>query len=373
MKKIGSWLVVAAICVLVTGALGAFKYGQIRAAIAFAESFPEPSETVQVENAEEILWTPTVSVVGEVVPTRSVELRNELAGMITEVGFEPGARVSKGQVLLRLDIREEQAQLAAAEAQAELAALVLKRNESLTATSAVSKQAADTARAERDAAVATANRLRTIIDKKTLTAPFDAIASLHELQPGQFLDAGSRITWLVGISGETWIDFSLPQEQAALGVGDSVTLGREAGDTAPRTARIIARNPFVDQASRNVRFRALADNADGGLEPGAIVTVHVPVGDAKRVLRVPATAIRRDAFGTSVFVLVPAEAGADAPDRASRRPVSVERIDGRYAYIRSGLEAGERVAADGAFKLRDGLLVRSRVAAASTDTSPRQP
>lgn len=362
MRKTAGWLVVLAICLAVTTGLGAFKFLQIRAAIAFAESFPEASETVIAVLAEPATRRPVLSVVGEVVPVRSVEMKTELPGRITAVGFEPGARVAAGQVLIRLDTREEEAQLAAAEAQAELAAIVLARNESLTATSAVSEQAADTARAERDAAVATAERLRTIIDKKTLRAPFEAIAGLHELQSGQFLEAGTTVTWLVGVSGEVWVDFSLPQEQAGLGLGDTVTVrvARRAGDAIE--ARVIARDPFVDPASRNIRFRALAENAGGRLEPGAIVTVAVPVGESAPVLRLPATAVRRDALGTSVFVIVPAEAGADAPERAERRTVEVERIDARHAYIRSGLEAGEKVAADGAFKLRDGVLVHSRPA-----------
>lgn len=363
MRRLSGWLVVATICVVIAGGLGAFKILQIRAAIAFAQSFPEPSEAVEAVIAETVTRRPRVSVVGEVVPVRSVELKTELPGRITEVGFDPGARVTAQQVLVRLDTREEAAQLAAAEAQAELAAIVLARNESLTATSAVSRQAADTARAERDAAVAAAERLRTIIDKKTLRAPFDARAGLHELQPGQFLEAGTTVTWLVGIGETVWVDFSLPQEQAVLVIGDSVTVHTARDRGEPIEARVIARNPFVDQASRNVRFRALANSADGRLEPGAIVNVAVPVGSATEMLRVPATAVRRDAFGTSVFVLVPAATDADAPERAERRDVDVERIDARHAYLRSGLEAGEKVAADGAFKLRDGILVKSRLAA----------
>jgi membrane fusion protein (multidrug efflux system) len=271
--------------------------------------------------------------------------------------------VSAGQLLVRLDTREEEAQLAAAEAQAELAAIVLARNESLTASSAVSKQAADTARAERDAAVATANRLRTIIDKLTLRAPFDAIAGLHELQPGQFLEAGTTVTRLVGVSEEVWIDFSLPQEEADLGVGDTVAVRVIRRRDESLQARVIARDPFVDRGSRNVRFRALVANDAGVLEPGAIVNVSVPIGAEATLLRVPATAVRRDAFGTSVFVLVPAEAGADAAERAERRAVEVERIDARHAFIRSGIAEGEKIATDGSFKLRDGILVNSRPAA----------
>ncbi|MEJ2602707.1 MAG: efflux RND transporter periplasmic adaptor subunit [Gammaproteobacteria bacterium] len=362
MKRFAGWLLVLVICLAIAGGLGLFKFMQIRAAIAFAQSFPESSEAVEAVYAEAVTRRPVVSAVGEVVPVRSVELRTELAGRITEVGFSPGARVTAGQVLVRLDTREEEARLAAAEAQAELAGIILARNESLTATSAVSKQAADTARAERDAAVATANRLRTIIDKMTLRAPFEAIAGLHELQPGQFLEAGTTVTRLVGVSEEVWIDFSLPQEESDLRIGDTVSVKAVRRRDESAEARVIARDPFVDRGSRNVRFRAVVPNEPGSLEPGAIVTVSVPVGAEATLLRIPATAVRRDAFGTSVFVLVPAEAGADAAERAERRAVEVDRIDAGHAFIRSGIAAGEKIATDGSFKLRDGILVNSRPA-----------
>ena len=351
-----SWLAVVVVFVAIVAGLGAFKVWQISEAIAFAESFPEPSETVAVVPARTTEWQRFDTAIGEVLPTRSVELKTEYGGTIVDVGFAPGARVTAGQVLLRLDIREEQASRAAAEAAADLARLTLERNQSLQSTNAVSKQATDTARAERDAALAEARRLDVIIDKKTLRAPFDARTSLHEWQPGQYVTAGTTVTWLVGAGDDVWVDFWLPQSVALNRVADAVSVAVDGLDGEVLDGTLLAQEPFVGRESRNVRFRALLKGVAGRVETGAIASVRVDVGAPSPAIAVPATAVRRDAFGPHVFVLNPAEAGAAAELRASRRAVEVLQVDGDTAYIGSGLEAGEEVAGDGAFKLRDGVL-----------------
>jgi RND family efflux transporter MFP subunit len=211
---IRSWLIVIGACLAVAGALGYYKYSQIQAAMAFAATFPEPVVAVEAVLATEESWQPVTSVTAEVVATRTVDLSNELAGAIVAVGFESGAEVEAGQVLVRLDTSEESAQLAAARADAEIARLELERNQKLIASGAAAQEARDRAKAGHDAAVAAVNRLLAVIEKKTLRAPFDATTGLHQLDVGQYLDKGSVVTRLIGVSDSVWIDFTLPQQQS---------------------------------------------------------------------------------------------------------------------------------------------------------------
>lgn len=352
------WLSVIITCLLVAGGLGYFKYQQIQAGIAFAAAFPERMEAVEVFIAREEIWQPTTSVTAEVVAIQSIELSNELPGSIVEVGFAPGARVSKGQVLLRLDISEEVAQVAAARAEVEIARLDLSRNQRLIASGAAAQDARDRAKARYDAAVAAVNRLQAVIAKKTLRAPFDANTGLHELEVGQYLDKASAISRLIGVNDQIWIDFTLPQQQAQLTSGERITATIvEAAITFD--AEVIARDAFVNEMSRNVRFRAIADNRDLGLYPGTLVSVEVPVGESRIAVVVPVTAVRYSSFGANVFVLRPAEEGAPAPERAEKRTVQLGPQRGEFVVITSGARPGERIAADGAFKLREGILVNA--------------
>ena len=362
--KAASWIAVVLGCLLVAAGLGYYKYRQIQAAIAFGASFPEPVEAVEAAVVAEEFWQPTAEVTGEAVAPRAVDLSSELAGRIVEVSFAPGAAVDRGQVLVRLDTSEEQAQLAAARAEAELARMALSRNERLMLSGAAAEEARDTARAQYAAATAAVQRLQAIIDKKTLRAPFDARAGLHELGVGQYLDRGTVITRLVGRDGEMWVDFTLPQQHARVAVGVPVRLSVSG---ATLSASIIARDAFVNERSRNVSFRALAGNESGVLYPGMLVAVSVPIGDPQRAALVPATAIRRDAFGAHVYVLAPAEEGARAPERALRRPVVLGPQRGDRVVVVEGLRVGERVAAAGSFKLRDGALSSAKAGAAEAD------
>ena len=325
--------------------------------MAFAAAFPEPVEAVEGFTARESLWQPTTRVTGEVIAIRAVVMAAEMAGAIVEVGVEPGARVEAGQLLVRLDTSEERAELAASEAEVEIARLALKRAERLLEADLGTAEARDEARARFDAARAVSQRIEAVIAKKSLRAPFAATSGLHELDVGQFLDRGDEVVRLIGAEDALWVDFTLPQEEAALADGELVNIFPHGGDRDSVRARVIARDSFVNERSRNVRYRCLVDREALGQHPGAIVTVQAPLGPPETATLVPAPAVRRDAFGAKLFVLRPAEEGARAPERAERRDVTLGPRRGEYIVIASGLRPGERVAADGAFKLRDGVLV----------------
>lgn len=364
--KFLSWLVLIAICLLVVAGLGYFKYSEIQAGIEIGKSFPEPVETVEVVVARQSIYQPTTRVTGEVIAPQTADLTNELAGRIVSVGFAPGAKVSEGQLLLALDTSEESARLRAAEADQDIARLGFDRAERLLKRGAGSQEDRDRARAQFDAARANTGTLQAIIDKKRIRAPFDATASLHQLEVGQYLAANSRVARLVGIGSQTWIDFALPQQQANRVAKDTVAVYQ--GNQLIGEAELIARDASINPASRNLSFRTLlAQSETNALYPGTLVTVEVAVGQEESVVAIPATSIRRNALGSVVYVIGRGTAGGNTETetlRAQRRSVTVgSSIDfdattqQQLVVIESGLAAGERIAANGAFKLRDGIRV----------------
>ena len=354
-----TWFTVIAICLVAAAALGWYKYQRIQAGIAFAAAFPERVEAVEAFTVLEELWQPTTRVTGEATAIRSVIVKAEVAGTIAEVGFEPGATVQAGQLLARLDSSEERAQLQAAQAEAKIASLELERSRKLIAAGLGVVEDQDRARARFDAAAAAMRRLQAVIAKKTLRAPFEAAAGLHELDAGQFLDKGDEVARLVGTGDRIWVDFTLPQEQANLAIGATIEVARNNATASATSAKVIAKDSFVNERSRSLRYRALADNRTLGAPPGALVTVLAPLGEPRTATLAPANAVRRDAFGAKVFVLRPAQEGARGAERAEQRTVTLGPQRGGLVVIASGLRPGERVAADGAFKLGEGALVNA--------------
>jgi len=352
--KARRWLITLGACLLLAGVLAAIKGQQIRAAIAFAASFPEPSEAVESMRVAETLRQARVETIGEVLAPEALELRNELEGRIAALNLPAGGTVRRGEVLLQLDVTEENARLEAAKASAALARLSLERFQRLLANKSVSQDRVDQARAEYDIAAATVRQLEATIAKKTLRAPFDARVGLHELEVGEYLAADSPLVRLQGLGEVLWVDFSLAQGQGEADVGTGVEVDAVGGGGPRVEAVVIARDAALSASSRTLRYRARVAAAPG-LTPGTVVNVRVPAGQQRLVL-VPAPALLRDAAGTYVFVL---EAGAQGEGyRARRRAVRVASEDGETVAIAEGLGAGERIATHGAFKLRHGMLAR---------------
>jgi len=358
------WITVVAICVFIFVALAGYKAFLISKAIAFGESFPEHSETVEAVLVSKKPWTESLSALGEVVAPQSVEIRNELEGKVAAVGFGSGASVRKGQLLLQLDAAEEQAQLKAAQAEAELAKLALQRYSKLMKSNASSKDQYDQANSQYAVALAHAQALQATIDKKTLLAPFDAVAGLHQFEVGQFLSANTLVTRLVGTGSDVWVDFSLPQQQAALAIGTAIEV--TASNLLPTVAngKIIAKDPSVSPTSRNLRFRALISNAPVALKPGIAVDVKIAASASDASIVVPSSAIRHDTAGPYVFVIKKVTKPADENKhtqameqlRASRRAVMLGSEQSKQTVVISGIEVGEQIATNGSFKLHDGML-----------------
>ena len=347
------WFGLIAVCLLILVSLAAAKAWQVKQAIAFAESFPERSESVTVAIAKLSEWQDSYRTIGEVKAPQAIELRNELAGTITHVGFAGGSKVRKGDVLLELDNSEELAQLDASKAQLVLADIQLKRFAKLREKKLASNNDYDQAKANKQVLEANIAALQARITKNTLPAPFTATTSLHQLEVGQYLPANSVVAKLTGISNELWLDFSLPQGKDRLVVGDSVELYQES--SAKTNAVIIAADTEVNPATRSRGFRAKFA-VQNNTRPGAVLSITVPMGEPTLVFNLPINVIRHSQSGPFVFVLVESEPGAQAMYRAAKRPVELIGSVKERVLIAGGIEAGDIIAAIGAFKLDDGVL-----------------
>ena len=356
MRMSTRWLVAGLACIVVLAILAVFKYAQIRAAIAYGESFPEPSESVSAAIAVPDVSTETFSTIGELIAPLHLVLRNELEGRIESLALEPGARVVKGDILVQQDVSEESARLEAARARAELTRLELERARRLVERKSVSEETLDRARADHDVARAEVMALEAVIAKKTLRAPFDAVIGLHDLDPGDYLQANSPLVTLVGLEDTTWVEFNVPVTRGRVAPGSevTVTLPGTAGEILPAT--VIAGSATASASSRNVRLRARIDRRLS-LPSNSVVEVGVALA-AREIIRLPRMALLYDSRGSYVFVLEE-NPGGDGY-RARRRAVEVAASDKDTIAVAAGLEGGERVAVDGAFKLAPGMLARAR-------------
>ena len=351
--------------IVVTGAgMAAWKYGEISKSDAEAAAQPEPTESVMAAVAVRSAHRASATSIGTVLALRSITLRNELAGTVRQVRLEPGQIVEAGTVLVALDASVEEAELAAQHAQAALAKTTLERLERLREHNATSQEEVDQARAQRDVANSQTARTRAVIAKKVIRAPFRARVGIADVHPGQYLNEGTELTTLQGVSEAAHVDFTVAQRVAAgLRVGDTVAIS--TGAEATLTARIVAVDARVDPTTRNATVRASITGPHTPA-PGASVRVLVPLGATDTVVGIPVSALRKGPGGDHVFVIAADSAGKT---RAHQREVESGAVTDDEVLILSGIEPGERVATSGSFKLREAVLVTVADSAAKTTGS----
>ena len=362
---IGSIVLVCIVFLLGLG-LAAWKYEAIQGEQAASANQPEPIESVTAAVARAIDHRQTTTSIGTVLALRSITLKNELAGTVREVRLIPGHIVEAGTLLVALDVSVEEADLRAQEAQVALAKTVLNRRQNLSQELATTQEEVDRAQADLQVAQAQIARTKAIIAKKTIRAPFRARVGIADVHPGQYLDEGTLLTTLQGVGEAVHVDFTVAQQVASgLRVGETVEVS-VAGNTPTITAKILALDARVDPTTRNAMVRARIEGARNVPAPGASVRVRVPIGTTRSVVAIPVSALRKGPGSDQVFVL--------AADHEGRMRVHTRQVESGpmlddEILIYSGLIPGEQIAAQGSFKLRDGLLVTiaSTPTAFSTD------
>jgi len=349
-------ITLAAVAVFLT-VIGTIKFRQIQTAIAQASSFQPPPEAVTTVVTSQERWASTLSAIGTAAAVHGVTVSADLPGVVEAISFDSGRAVQAGDVLVRLDTRQEQAQMAAAEAQRALARLNLDRARGLRAEGIISQADYDRATSENDQAQARVGEIHATIARKTIRAPFAGILGIRQVNLGQYLTAGAAIVPLQSLD-PIYVNFSVPQQEVGqLRSGVGVRVSAE-GIARPFEGRITAVDSIVDEATRNVQAQATLPNREGRLRPGMFVQAEVLVGTSSAVVALPTSAIAYAPYGDSVFVVGDVKGPKGETYRGVRQQfVKLGGERGDQVAVVSGLQAGEEVVSSGVFKLRNGAAV----------------
>jgi membrane fusion protein, multidrug efflux system len=341
------------------GGLGLLKLRQFQAmADEFAAMQPAPEAVTTIVTAREE-WPATLDAIGTVAAVQGVTVSADLPGVVDRIAFDSGRTVEKGDVLVQLDTRQEQAQLAGAESQVQLARLNFERMRGLVEQDAVSRAEFDAAAAAHQQAEARVREIRATIERKTIRAPFAGVLGIRQVNLGQYLTGGDPIVPLQSLN-PVYVNFGVPQQDAGkMRQGRSVRIRvGELGDHQ-FTGRVTAIDSIVDQTTRNVQVQATLSNPDGRLRPGMFVQAQVMLGAGQQVVALPASAINYAPYGDSVFVLADLKNPKGQPYRGVRQQVvKLGPARGDQVAVVSGLNAGEEVVTSGVFKLRNGVAVQ---------------
>lgn len=346
------------VTVVLLTALGFVKFKQVQSAV-HAAAFQPPPEAVTSVVAQREQWPATMSIIGTVEAVHGVTVSADLPGTVERITFDSGQSVRAGDVLVELDTRQERAQLAALEAQRDLARVNFGRMQQLVNEGVISRMEYDQATAQQKATAANVAEIRATIERKTIRAPFSGILGIRKVNLGQYLSAGSAVVPLQSLN-PIYVDFGVPQQAAGqVRVGGNLRVTSEDLGGKVFTGRVTALDSVVDQATRNVQVQTTLSNPEGKLRPGMFVQVEAVLGASRPVITLPASAISYAPYGDSVFIISDLKDPKGQPYRGVRQQfVKVEGSRGDQVAVVSGVNAGEEVVTSGVFKLRNGAAVQ---------------
>lgn len=318
-----------------------------------AHDDPRP---VRVAAVTDTMLAPVVRAAGTLGSRDEITLSFKVGGIAARVAVDEGDRVTAGQVLATLEMREVDAGLAKARAAVEKAARELARLERLAAESvatAVQVQDAGTAvtiaRADLDAAAF--NRARAVI-----AAPAAGVILRRHARSGELVEAGAPVLTLGSYARGTVFRIGLPdRDLVRIHPGDSARVRLDAwpGREFRGVVRQVGAAPIPSTGAYPVEIAV--EGADS-LARGLIGKAEISGSRARPIRLVPIEAVlEADEAEATVFVTVPGPGGTV---RAERRRVAIAFVTGNTAGIAGGLEGVTGVITDGAAWLEDGEPVR---------------
>ena len=374
-RSAGAWfarfLITGLVALLVVGAITAVWLHHVFGMIALAKSgaFDPPPTAVNTAVVQTAKWQPTLRAIGSLEAVQGVVVSADLSGIVKEILFESGKPVKAGDILVRLNTDQEQAQLEAAEAQRDLAVFNLKRERDLLEKKTASQSEFDTAEANERQSEAMVANAKATIERKTIRASFSGMLGIRKVSVGQYLKEGDPVVALQSID-PIYVNFTLPQQNLKdFDVGSMVEVRTDATGDEVFSGKINAMNSMVDESTRNFQAQATISNPNGKLRPGMFASVDVILGQDATVLPVPASAINYAPYGNSVFVLVHnLKVPADPADPTSKDkviPLAVRQqfvklgqTKGDLVAVLSGLKEGDEIVASGTFKLQNSAPVQ---------------
>jgi membrane fusion protein, multidrug efflux system len=313
-----------------------------------------PSTSITVAEAETRDLSEAFTVSSEVISYKRVYVASRLSGLIDEVHFEEGDYVQKGDIMARLDVRQQQVELKRAVATLNEARDVYERTNTLYEADAATRAELLTARRDLETAESDVELLELFIEYGEIKAPMNAVVTARLIEVGNNVSVNERMFTIAdpdllvirpGIS-----ELNL----AGLEEGQPVEIHLDVYPDRTFSGEIRRIFPGVDAATRlfTVEVELIEQEDKPVVRPGYLARVWFAADERRGVISVPSESVVRRNDETYLFVL------NDDENRVTQTSVEVGVQRDGFAEILSGIDAGTKVAAANLDALEDGSDVR---------------
>ncbi len=291
----------------------------------------------------------SIKITGTLIPAETARLTTQSEGKVQSILFEEGQQVKKGQILVRIDNRESQAQLQRSQAQLETALKDLERKRALAKIQGISDAELEAAELQTQTLQANIEETKVRLDHATIRAPFDGKIGLRSVSPGSYITSGSSVATLVQ-EDPLKLQFNVPERYASqLRVGQQVRF-TVAGRDEIYEAEVYATEPMINEATRALQVRAKTDNPDGALIPGSYADVVLTLDSIPDALLIPTEAIIPRLNDQLVFRITNGKAEEVTVKTGVRQPSIVQ--------ITSGIKPGDSIMVSGLLQVKPGMAVK---------------
>ncbi|MCL2435709.1 MAG: efflux RND transporter periplasmic adaptor subunit [Lentimicrobiaceae bacterium] len=290
-----------------------------------------------------------ITAVGTLLPNEQVDLISEAAGKVVGIYFEEGKPVSKGQLLVKVDDEELQAQLRRAEYQLKLTGERLNRQQILLDKDAVSREEFDQVQTDYNILQTDIDLLKTKIAKTEIRAPFAGTIGFRGVSLGSFLQPNTVIARLID-QNKLKLEFAIPEKYGSLYLpGKKIYFTTEVSPQEFE-AVVYAVDPKIDIATRTLTVRGIYNNASGKLSAGMFARVNLIVDQSDEVLLIPTQAVVQEMDGKKVWII--------SNGKAKSQPITTGYRTNDQVEVISGLQPGDTIMITGLMQVREGIPVR---------------
>jgi len=290
-----------------------------------------------------------IDVTGTIDANEKVSLISQTAGNITGIFFKEGARVSKGQLLVKVYNQDLQASLSQIQYQVTLAKQIEYRNKVLLEKEAISKEEYETSLTSLNSLNAQAEQIKAQISRTEIRAPFSGTIGLRNVSPGGYLSPSTSIATLVNIDPAK-LTFAVPERYLSLIQKGSKISFSVVSSSKKFPATVYAIEPSIDPNSRTITVRAEAPNPENLLTAGSFAKINLTLDQIPKTIMVPTEVVTPDLKSSIVYVV---KNGVATP-----RQVKTDLRTDTKIQITDGLKPGDSLIVSAIIQMRPKVALK---------------
>ncbi|MCB7481689.1 efflux RND transporter periplasmic adaptor subunit [Christiangramia sediminis] len=316
-------------------------------------------DLVSIQTIEDTLFKHYAEVQGNVATDENIIVYPEFSGILTNVRVNEGDRVSKGQVLARIDDGGLQSELAQLEAQERLAKTTYERQKRLWDQNIGSEMQYLEAKTNYEALQSSVQRLKSQLDKTVVRAPFSGVVDDVISEQGEVVNPGQNQLFRIISLDNMYVEADVPENylsKISIGTGVKVNIGSVGREFEGKVSQV---GNNINPNNRTFRIEVKVPNEKDLIKPNQIATIKLNDYTSENAIVIPESSIQKNAMGESIVYVLEQE---NDKNFGTARKVIVETglVYNDSIEIKEGLTPGQILITDGAKNIRDGQEVKFR-------------